>query len=118
MIKFRHGKRESPGLRPTAERLTFHILWGYRAGFPVTCSTHTAGGGRRNQQPVTQFSEALRPQAVTGRHGAEAQASSHYHKSIKCSGEQRTPTSNTNTAQLTPIPSIMDYVPPVSLALC
>lgn len=38
----------------------------------------------------------LWPQAVIGRHRAKAQSSSHYHKSIKCSGEQLTLTSNTN----------------------
>lgn len=64
--KFQHGKTDRPRphrrhtrMQPSVERLTFHILWGYWAGFPVTCWMHMVGGGRQNQEGVTQSGEAL-----------------------------------------------------------
>lgn len=64
--KFPHGKTDRlrphhrhTRLQPSAERLTFHILWGYWAGFPGTCWMHMLGGGRQNQEGATQSGEAV-----------------------------------------------------------
>lgn len=47
-------------LQSAAECLSFHVLWGYWADFPVTCSICRDGrwGGGKNPACVTQFSEA------------------------------------------------------------